>query len=145
MVAGGGELRAPTTRASDFLRGRGSSSVPAGSYLPGFTATDIAPVLDSAGVPFADKLRAALRVFERRMPGYAGDEAVLVATESRTSSPVRVPRDRETLESPDLPGLYPTGEGAGYAGGIVSAALDGRKVARAIALRLGIDVPEELH
>lgn len=145
MIAGGGALRAPTTRASDFLRGRGSSSVPAGSYLPGFTATDIAPVLDSAGVPFADKLRAALRVFERRMPGYAGDEAVLVATESRTSSPVRVPRDRETLESPDLAGLYPTGEGAGYAGGIVSAALDGRKVARAIALRLGIDVPEELH
>ncbi len=144
MQAGQDRLRAPATRASDFLKGRGSSTVPDGSYLPGFCATDVAPVLDAAGIPFSHRLREALRVFEKRMPGYAGTEAVLVATESRTSSPVRVPRDRDSLQSPDIGGLYPTGEGAGYAGGIVSAALDGRNVARAIALRLGRETRVEL-
>lgn len=145
MTAGGGAIRAPATRASDFLRGKASTSVPDGSYLPGFTATDIAPVLDAAGIPFSHRLREALRAFETRMPGFAGSEAVLVATESRTSSPVRVPRDRETLENPDLAGLFPSGEGAGYAGGIVSAAVDGRNVARAVARRLGIDPGRELE
>jgi len=139
LSAGGGAIRAPATRASDFLRGRGSSTVPDGSYLPGFTATDISGVLDSAGLPIAARLRSALRLFEKRMPGYGGDEAVLVATESRTSSPVRIPRERDTLESPELPGLYPCAEGAGYAGGIVSAAMDGRNVALAVARRLGIE------
>ena len=71
-------------------------------------------------------------MFDRQMRGYLTEEAVLVGVESRTSSPVRVPRDPRTLESPDLAGLYPCGEGAGYAGGIVSAALDGMRVARAI-------------
>ena len=74
-------------------------------------------------------------MFDRQMRGYLTDEAMLVGVESRTSSPVRVPRSPETLESPDLPGLYPSGEGAGYAGGIVSAALDGMRVARAILAR----------
>ncbi|MCB9629274.1 MAG: FAD-dependent oxidoreductase [Sandaracinaceae bacterium] len=131
--AGGGGLKAPATRASDFRVGRSSSTVPKGSYQPGFCATDITPVLDASGVPLAARLRTALGVFEKRMPGYGGNEAVLVGVESRTSSPVRIPRDPVTLQSPDVAGLYPCGEGGGFAGGIVSAALDGMRVARVIA------------
>lgn len=132
-TAGGGELRAPATRATDFLRHRASTTVPATSYQPGLCAGDIAAVLDATGLPLAARLREALPAFDRQMRGYITEDAVLVGVESRTSSPVRVPRDRDRLESPDLAGLYPCGEGAGYAGGIVSAALDGIRVARAIA------------
>jgi uncharacterized FAD-dependent dehydrogenase len=131
-AAGGGELRAPATRATHFVRGRGSSTVPATSYQPGLAAGDIGAVLDATGLPLAARLREALTAFDRQMRGYLTDEAVLVGVESRTSSPVRVPRDRDRLVSPDLAGLYPCGEGAGYAGGIISAALDGIRVARAI-------------
>lgn len=134
-LAGGGQLRAPATRATDFVRGRASSTVPATSYQPGLDATNVGEVLDSIGVPLAARLREALPVFDRQMRGYLSEEAVLVGVESRTSSPVRVPRDNERLESPDVAGLYPCGEGAGYAGGIVSAALDGIRVARAIIAR----------
>jgi uncharacterized FAD-dependent dehydrogenase len=77
-------------------------------------------------------LRAALRGFDSRLPGFAGPEGQLVGVETRTSSAVRIARDPETLESEGVAGLYPTGEGAGYAGGIVSAALDGRRVAAAL-------------
>jgi uncharacterized FAD-dependent dehydrogenase len=140
MHAGGDDLAAPATRVSDFLAGRGSSTVPETSYLPGLVAADVADVLDGAGVAFSAKLREALRAFDRRMRGYATEEAVLVATESRTSAPVRVPRDRESLEALDLAGLYPAGEGAGYAGGIVSAAMDGMRIGRAIARRVGVSV-----
>jgi uncharacterized FAD-dependent dehydrogenase len=132
-IAGGGELRAPATRVTDFVRGRASSTAPATSYQPGLLAGDIAAVLDATGLPLAARLREALSAFDRQLRGFITEEAVLVGVESRTSSPVRVPRDRERLESPDLAGLYPCGEGAGYAGGIVSAALDGIRVARAIA------------
>jgi uncharacterized FAD-dependent dehydrogenase len=135
MAAGGGMLRAPATRATDFARGRGSTTVPASSYEPGLTAGDLAEVLAASGLALAPRLREALRGFDRQMRGYLTDEAVLVGVESRTSSPVRVPRDPATLASPDLAGLYPSGEGAGYAGGIVSAALDGLRVARAISAR----------
>lgn len=132
-VAGGGGLRAPATRATDFLRRRASSTVPATSYQPGLAAGDVGAVLDVTGLPLADRLREALTAFDRQMRGYVTEDAVLVGVESRTSSPVRIPRDRDRLVSPDLAGLYPCGEGAGYAGGIVSAALDGMRVARAIA------------
>jgi uncharacterized FAD-dependent dehydrogenase len=131
-LAGGGALRAPATRATDFVRGRASTTVPATSYQPGLTATNVGEVLDATGLPLAQRLREALQVFDRQMRGYLTEEAVLVGVESRTSSPVRVPRDAQTLESPDVAALYPCGEGAGYAGGIVSAALDGMRVARAI-------------
>ena len=134
--AGGGSLRAPATRATDFVRGRGSSSVPNTSYQPGLIAGDVGEVLDSIGVPLAQRLREALPVFDRQLRGYLTEEAVLVGVESRTSSPVRVPRDPTRLESHELVGLYPCGEGAGYAGGIVSAALDGMRVARAIIAAL---------
>src|SRR5262245_41075280 len=132
VIAGGGSLRAPATRATDFLAKRGSSTLPRSSYQPGLAAADVGEVLDSIGLPLAQRLREALPVFDRQMRGYLTEDAVLVGVESRTSSPVRVPRDPARLESVDLPGLYPCGEGAGYAGGIVSAALDGIRVARAI-------------
>jgi uncharacterized FAD-dependent dehydrogenase len=143
MHAGGDDLAAPATRVSDFLAGRASSTVPETSYLPGLVAADVADVLDGAGVVFSKKLREALRAFDRRMHGYATEEAVLVATESRTSAPVRVPRDRESLEALDLAGLYPAGEGAGYAGGIVSAAMDGMRIGRAIARGVGASSPSD--
>jgi uncharacterized FAD-dependent dehydrogenase len=130
--AGGGELRAPATRATDFVRGRGSSIVPRSSYQPGLAAGDLGAVLDTTGLPLASRLREALAAFDRQMRGYLTEDAVLIGVESRTSSPVRVPRDAERLVAPGLAGLYPCGEGAGYAGGIVSAALDGMRVARAI-------------
>jgi uncharacterized FAD-dependent dehydrogenase len=131
-LAGGGTLRAPATRAADFVKRRASSTTPETSYQPGLFGTDLREVLDSGGVMLSAQLQRALALFDKRMRGYASDEAVLVGVESRTSSPVRVPREAGTLQSPDMAGLYPTGEGAGYAGGIVSAALDGIRVARAI-------------
>ncbi len=134
-VAGGGGLRAPATRATDFARGKASSTVPSTSYEPGLMAGDIGEVLDSIGIPIAARLREAVGHFDRQMRGYLTQDAVLVGVESRTSSPVRVPRHPELLESLDLAGLYPCAEGAGYAGGIVSAALDGIRVARAITAR----------
>jgi uncharacterized FAD-dependent dehydrogenase len=130
--AGGGALAAPATRVTDFLARRASSSVPETSYVPGLTAGDVGPVLDAAGLALADRLRGALSAFDRKLRGYRSEEAVLIGVESRTSSPVRVPRDPESLQAPGFAGLYPCGEGAGYAGGIVSAALDGQRVARAI-------------
>jgi hypothetical protein len=136
FTAGGGKLRAPATRVTDFLAARGSSSVPSTSYVPGLAAGDVAEVLDSGGIAFSGRLREALRAFGRTMRGYLTEEAVLVGVESRTSSPVRVPRDAGTLESPDVAGLYPVGEGAGHAGGIMSAAMDGVRAAVAIDARL---------
>ena len=133
--AGGGGLRAPATRATDFVRGRASTTVPATSYQPGLAAGDVGAVLDASRLPLAARLREALTVFDRQMRGYLTEEAVLVGVESRTSSPVRIPRDQDRLESLDLAGLYPCAEGAGYAGGIVSAALDGMRVARVIGDR----------
>jgi hypothetical protein len=135
--AGGGRSRAPATRVTDFVAKRASSTLPASSYVPGLAATNIAEVLDSLGLPIANRLRNALKVFDRKMRGYVTEEAILVGVESRTSSPVRVPRDAETLESPDLQGLFPAGEGAGYAGGIMSAAMDGMRIARRIAAIVG--------
>jgi uncharacterized FAD-dependent dehydrogenase len=134
-AAGGGHLRAPAIRVTDFVRGRASAALPSTSYEPGLAPADIGAVLAAAGpaLDLAGKLRDALGVFDRQMRGFVSDEAVLIGVESRTSSPVRVPRDPASLQSPDLGALYPSGEGAGYAGGIVSAALDGIRVARAIA------------
>jgi uncharacterized FAD-dependent dehydrogenase len=136
-AAGGAELRAPATGCLDFLAGRGSSTIGETSYRPGVVASDVGAVLDAGGLACAARLRRALHGFGRHMSGYVTGEAVLVGVESRTSSPVRVPRDPERLDSPDVPGLYPCGEGAGYAGGIVSAALDGMRVARRIAAAWG--------
>ena len=135
FAAGGGALRAPATRATDFVAKRASSQVSATSYIPGLQASDIAQVLDSAGPDFSTPLREALQEFGRRMRGYLSEEAMLIGVETRTSCPLRVPRDPQSLESSDIADLYPCGEGAGYAGGIVSAALDGMAVAKSIATR----------
>lgn len=139
FTAGGGGFRAPATRATDFVASRASRDVPVTSYQPGLQPTDVARVLDVVDIGLSTRLRTALKVFDRKMRGYVTDEAVLVGVESRTSSPVRVIRDAETLESPTMAGLYPTGEGAGFAGGIVSAALDGLAVADRILLRVRAD------
>jgi uncharacterized FAD-dependent dehydrogenase len=131
--AGGGANRVPAQRADAFASGDDVPDALPTSYRPGVTPTRLADVLP-AGMTV--RLRAALREFDRRMPGFAGPEAQMLGVESRTSSPVRVVRDPTTLASPTLPGLYPCGEGAGYAGGIVSAAIDGRRVATAVAALL---------
>jgi uncharacterized protein len=133
MTAGGGMLKAPATRVTDFVAKRASSTVPETSYEPGLTATDVGAVLDASGLPLAQRLREAIAVFDRQLRGYLSSEAVIVGVESRTSSPVRVVRTSDTLQSPTVAQLYPCGEGAGYAGGIVSAAMDGVAVARAIS------------
>lgn len=132
-LAGGGALRAPATRVTDFLRQRPSSTLPETSYVPGLEPSELGEVLDAVPLGLAARLRRALGEFGRQLRGYVTDEAVLIGVETRTSSPVRVPRDAVTLESPELRGLYPAGEGAGHAGGIVSAAVDGMRIGAAIA------------
>jgi uncharacterized FAD-dependent dehydrogenase len=123
---GGGRFRAPAQRLADFLDGRASTSVGASSYRPGLAPADLRDVLPDF---VAQALRAGLRRMGGRLPGFLFADAMLIAAETRTSAPVRLLRDPTTLESPSLAGLYPCGEGAGYAGGIVSAALDGARVA----------------
>ena len=136
FAAGGGALRAPATRVEDFLAGRASTTVPATSYQPGATATDLGVVLDAGLQGLAGRLRQGIQQLDRVMRRFAS-EALLLGVESRTSCPVRVPRDPDTLQALGLLGLYPSGEGAGYAGGIVSAALDGIRVAKALLSGLG--------
>lgn len=134
--AGGGSLRAPATRLTDFVRSRPSTTLPGASYLPGMTASDVGTVFDSSGLPLAARLRQAFGVFGSKVRGFLTEEAVVSAVESRTSAPVRVLRHPCSWESPDLGRLYPCGEGAGHAGGIVSAALDGMAVAERLKASL---------
>lgn len=129
-TAGGGKFVAPAQRMADFCNDKISDSLPACSYLPGINSTNLRTVLP----PFVHtSLQQGFKAFGRKMKGYFTNEAVVVATESRTSSPVRIPRDNDTLQHPQIKNLYPCGEGAGYAGGIVSAAMDGERVAAMIA------------
>jgi hypothetical protein len=129
FALGGGGHRAPAQRAADFVAGRVSADLPATSYRPGVRPGDLAAALP----PFVTAaLREGLAVMGRRLRGFLGADALLVGVETRTSSPVRVERDPATLQSPRHPGLYPTGEGSGHAGGIVSSAIDGVRVADAI-------------
>jgi uncharacterized FAD-dependent dehydrogenase len=126
---GGGAQRAPAQRVPDLIAGRESADLPRSSYRPGLTLAPLHEVLP----PFlVERLRPALRHFARTLRGYDSHEGVAVAIESRTSSPVRIVRDPETLQVPEVTGLYPCGEGAGYAGGIASAAVDGLRVASRI-------------
>jgi uncharacterized FAD-dependent dehydrogenase len=121
-AAGGGSLVAPGQRMVDFVERRLSADLPKNSYLPGTKSVELKEVLPGW---INERLRKALPVFGKKMKGYYTNEAILVGVESRTSSPVKIPRDRETLQHPQITGLYPCGEGAGYAGGIISAAIDG--------------------
>ena len=132
--AGGGKLVAPAQRLADFAEGKVSSTLPACSYLPGISSAAIKEVLPPE---VTAALKKAVVTFGKKMKGYFTNEAVLVATESRTSSPVRIPRDKETLQHIQINGLYPCAEGAGYAGGIVSAAIDGERCAEAAVLFVG--------
>lgn len=120
--AGGGRLVAPAQRMVDFVENRISNHLPVNSYLPGIKSTGLKDILPAW---INDRLRKALPVFGRKMKGYYTNEAILVGVESRTSSPVKVPRYKESLQHPQVSGLFPCGEGAGYAGGIISAAIDG--------------------
>jgi uncharacterized FAD-dependent dehydrogenase len=124
--AGGGACVAPAQRLDDFVAARASADLPACSYVPGLRAVDLAEILPPR---VTRALREGLTAFGRAMRGYVTPDAVVVGVETRTSSPIRIPRDATTGMHPDLPGLYPCGEGAGAAGGIVSAALDGDRAA----------------
>ena len=126
---GGEHQVAPAQRVADFVAGRPSAALPKTSYIPGI----IPSRLDEWMPPFiGEGLRRGIATFGRRMRGFVTNEAVVVGVESRTSSPVRVPRDPVTLMHPQTAGLFPAGEGAGYAGGIISAALDGERIAEAV-------------
>ena len=123
---------APAQRLVDFTENKISSSLPACSYLPGLKSASMNEVLPAF---VAERLKQGFREFGKKMKGYLTNEALVVATESRTSSPVRIPRDTDTLQHPQIENLYPCGEGAGYAGGIVSAAMDGERVAAIITAK----------
>lgn len=129
--AGGGNLVAPAQRMVDFVEQRVSQSLPQNSYKPGTSSVNLNEVLPAF---VHQALRGALPRFGKKMKGYYTNEAILVGVESRTSSPIRLPRDRDSLQHPDVMGLYPCGEGAGYAGGIVSAAIDGINCVDAIKI-----------
>ena len=127
--AGGGKFVAPAMRMADFTDRKISASLPANSYLPGLQAADLQDVLPDF---IYDTLAKGFNSFGKKMKGYFTNEAVVVATESRTSSPVRIPRDAESFCHPQYSNLYPCAEGAGYAGGIVSAAMDAENIVTAI-------------
>jgi uncharacterized FAD-dependent dehydrogenase len=129
FLLGGGDLVAPGQRMVDFVEGRVSASLPKNSYLPGTESVMLKETLPDF---VAASLKNALPLFGKKMRGYYTNEAILVGVESRSSSPVRIPRDRESYQHPQVSGLYPCAEGAGYAGGIVSAAIDGVNCANAV-------------
>lgn len=127
---GGAAQVAPAQRTADFVSARPSKTLPRTSYIPG-----VAPSRVDQWLPefVSSALRAGISTFGRRMRGFVTNESLVVGVESRTSTPVRIPRDAISLAHPQVANLYPVGEGAGYAGGIISAALDGERIAEAIA------------
>jgi uncharacterized FAD-dependent dehydrogenase len=129
---GRGEYRSPVQRALDFVKGKKSDGTITSSYPRGVVNADLRDVLPPV---VADAVRHGLPQMDRRWHGRFLKEATLVGPEARGSSPVRIDRDTTSRESPGIPGLYPVGEGAGYAGGIVSAAVDGLKTAKAIVAK----------
>ena len=131
--AGGGLQVAPASRLVNFCENKITKDLPDASYLPGLKESDLKTVLPNF---VHQTLQEGFKAFGKKMRGYYTNDAIVVATESRTSSPVRIPRDEMSLQHPQINNLYPCGEGAGYAGGIVSAAMDGQKCAQAIAATL---------
>lgn len=129
FLAAGKSQRAPAQRMVDFVNNKQSSTLPTCSYIPGVTSININQLLPTE---FSKPLQEAFKTFGKKMKGYLTNEAIIVGFETRTSSPVKIPRDAHLLTHPQLINLYPCGEGAGYAGGIVSAAIDGEKCAAAI-------------
>ena len=131
--AGGRTQKAPAQRMTDFVQQKQSANLPECSYQPGLTSVDMHAVLPSF---IAESLKDAFLQLQKIQPIYFTNEAVVVGVESRTSAPVRIPRDSDSLQHPQIAGLFPSGEGGGYAGGIVSAAIDGSKVAEMACLNL---------
>ncbi len=127
--AGGGNQKAPAQRVTDFLKKRTSSSLPKTSYIPGVISIGMNEILPRK---INYRLAKAINYFGSRMKGYVTEEAQILAGETRTSSPIRILRDRETFMHPEVDGLFPAGEGAGYAGGIISAAIDGERCAEGV-------------
>lgn len=124
----GSTQAAPAQKLVDFIRGKTSNSLPVCSYTPGVVSSNLYEVLPKE---IATRMALGFSDFGKKMKGYVSEEAILVAPESRTSSPVRIPRDVDTFMHPQIKGLFPCAEGAGYAGGIVSAAIDGAKCTQA--------------
>ena len=124
----GNSINAPAQRMEDFVNKKESATLPRTSYAPGVHSARLDQLLPPE---IADRLRTGFRAFDRKCPGFLTDRAVMIGLESRTSSPVRIPRDPESLSHPEIEGLFPSGEGAGFAGGIVSAAIDGQRCAAA--------------
>ena len=129
----GSSIIAPAQRMKDFIDGRLSKDLPSSSYAPGIQSADFSEVLPQF---ISSRLKKGFEEFGRKRKGFISNNAILLGLESRTSSPVRLPRDKETLEHVDIENLYPVGEGAGYAGGIVSAAIDGMNAAAAHAVKI---------
>ena len=127
--AGGGKQKAPGQKVADFIAGKLSDELPETSYFPGLTSARLDQILPH---DVSYRMKIGLKKFGRQMHGFLGEEANLLGFETRTSSPVRVPRDAVSLQHPEIEGLIPCGEGAGYAGGIVSAALDGMRCAEVV-------------
>ena len=127
---GSGDQKAPAQRMSDFINGKMSSQLSACSYIPGIYSSPLHDVLPEE---VSGRLSEAFGYFSRKMNGFMHEDAQLLAVESRTSAPVRIPRDEQSLMHSEMEGLFPCGEGAGYAGGIMSAALDGMRVVDKIA------------
>ncbi len=130
-IAGGKTQAAPAQGIEDFVKGKLSSKLPDCSYQPGTTS---APLHELLPASIGKRLQEGFKAFGAKMKGYVSNDALIVGVESRTSSPIRIPRDQEKLHHPQITNLFPCGEGAGYAGGIVSAAIDGRKCAEAICV-----------
>jgi len=129
---GGKTQTAPAQRLQDFVNSKTSSSLPGCSYQPGLRSTDMQVVLGNLIGP---ALKEGFKAFGAKMRGYLTNEAVIVGVESRTSTPVRIPRDKDSLQHPQITNLFPCGEGAGYAGGIVSAAMDGERCASSLTIQ----------
>jgi uncharacterized protein len=121
---------APAQRLTDFVNGITSATLPSTSYIPGVISSPLHEILPPL---IAERLKTALQFVDTRMRGYFTSEAQMLAGESRTSSPIRIPRNAETFMHPDVDGFFPSGEGAGFAGGIVSTAVDGENCAKAVA------------
>jgi len=127
---GGTDQIAPAQRLSDFVNGRRSKNLPSCSFLPGIVSS---PIHSWLPAQISQRLQKAFQAFDRKMHGFITSDAVIVGVESRSSTPVRIPRNADTMQHIQLPGLFPCGEGSGYAGGITSSAIDGENVGVAIA------------
>ncbi len=128
---GDGSQKAPALRLTDFAAGKISSDLSGSSYIPGLYP---APLFELMPMPIVQRLQVGVKTFGRKMKGYFTKEANVIGTESRTSSPIRIPRNKTTYMHDEVVGLFPCGEGAGYAGGILSAAMDGQNVAKAVCV-----------